>query len=130
MTGNSYLLNTNIISALFKGEQAIAAKIDEAASVYIPVIAVGELHFGAELVNDSSKYIDDIESLTASYTIFFIDSDTCRKYGAIKAALRKKGRPIPENDIWIAAIAMQHNFIVATRDKHFLEVDGLAIEEW
>lgn len=115
---------------MFKGEELIATKIDEAANVYIPVIALGELYFGAELVKDNSKYINDIENLATSYTVFFIDNDTCKRYGTIKAALRKKGKPIPENDIWIASIAIQHNFIVATRDKHFLEIDGLSIEEW
>lgn len=52
----------------------------------------------------SFKYIGDIENLTVSYTVFFIDSDTCEHYGAIKAALRKKGKSIPENDIWIVAM--------------------------
>lgn len=59
-----------------------------------------------------------------------VNEATCINYGLIKASLRKKGKPIPENDIWIAAIAMQHSLVVATRDKHFDEVDGLSTEEW
>lgn len=58
------------------------------------------------------------------------DTATGQAYGQIKSALRAKGRPIPENDIWIAAIAMQYNLVLATRDEHFREVDGLVIETW
>ena len=59
-----------------------------------------------------------------------MDELTTLAYGTIKAALRKKGKPIPENDIWIAAIASQHNLTIVTRDKHFKEVDGLKIKKW
>ncbi len=101
MTGNSYLLDTNIISALFKGEAVIASKIDKAANVYIPIIVIGELYFGAALSKDGIKYISDIEELKMAYPVLVIDNDTCVHYGSIKSLLRKKGKPIPENDIWI-----------------------------
>ena len=130
MTGNNYLLDTNIISALFKGEAVIANKIDEAANVCIPVITIGEIYFGAELSNNSFEYIRDIEKLKTSYPVCIIDNDACRHYAFIKARLGKKGKPIPENDIWIAAIALQNNLIVATRDNHFFEIDGLSVEVW
>ncbi len=123
MIGNNYLLDTNIISALFKGEEIIASKITAANKIYIPVIAIGELYYGAELSNNSLKYISDIEELKASYPVLVVDEITSKKYGSIKASLRKKGKPIPENDIWISASALQHNLTVVTRDKHFIEVD-------
>jgi tRNA(fMet)-specific endonuclease VapC len=55
---------------------------------------------------------------------------TAQYYGKIKDGLRLKGRPIPENDIWVAAAAMQYGLPVATRDAHFNEVDGLLVENW
>jgi len=58
------------------------------------------------------------------------DVETTRNYGRIKAQLRKKGKPIPNNDVWIAAIALQYDLTVVTRDKHFDQVDGLKIEKW
>lgn len=109
MTGNSFLLDTNIISSLFKGEAFVAANILNAPGIFISVIAIGELHYGAALSAHSSKYIKDIDELILSYPILNIDEDTCKHYGLIKAALRKKGKPIPENDIWISAIAVQYN---------------------
>ena len=59
-----------------------------------------------------------------------IDDVTCKHYGFIKAKLKRKGKPIPENDIWISALALQYNLTLATRDRHFEEVDRLTIEEW
>ena len=54
------------------------------------------------------------------------DFDTARLYGRIKAELRRKGKPIPENDIWIAAAAIQYGLTLVTRDRHFDFIDGLS----
>jgi len=48
----------------------------------------------------------------------------------VKNALLAKGRPIPENDVWIAALARQHDLVLVTRDEHFAEVDGLTLARW
>ena len=53
-----------------------------------------------------------------------------QRYGKVKNGLRKKGRPIPENDIWIAAIAFQHDLTLVSRDEHFKEVENLKLEKW
>ena len=58
------------------------------------------------------------------------DRATARLYGEVKESLRRKGTPIPENDIWIAAIARQHDLPLVARDAHFQQVDDLRIEEW
>jgi tRNA(fMet)-specific endonuclease VapC len=56
------------------------------------------------------------------------DAATAREYGRIKEILRAKGKPIPENDIWIAAMAVQHGLTLATRDQHFGEVPNLVVD--
>jgi tRNA(fMet)-specific endonuclease VapC len=58
------------------------------------------------------------------------DVESARNYGAIRDELRRKGRPIPDNDIWVAAIARQHNLTLITRDTHFQEIEGLSIGSW
>lgn len=58
------------------------------------------------------------------------DEVTARHYGEIKNQLKENGRPIPENDIWIAAIAQQYDLTLVTRDKHFNAVANLSIEAW
>ncbi len=130
MTGNKFLLDTNIIAYWLNGDTSIAAKIDMAGEVHIPIIVVGELYYGALYSTHIQKNIKDIHSLTGNYNVLLIDEKTTAVYGQIKAVLRKKGKPIPENDIWIAAIAQQHNLTLVTRDKHFKEISGLKLKSW
>ena len=130
MTGNSFLLDTNIITAWLKGETPVADKIDKANAIHLPIIAIGELYYGAMYSTRVEKNIGDINKITSNYNILLIDVAITLVYGDIKAALRKKGKPIPENDIWIAAIAKYYQLILVTRDKHFKEIDSLEIRSW
>jgi tRNA(fMet)-specific endonuclease VapC len=130
MIGNNFLLDTNIITAWLKGETTIANKIDKAKEIHIPVIVLGELYYGALYSTKVEKNIKDIKSITQNYSVLQIDEETTIVYGNIKAALRKKGKPIPENDIWIAAIAKRHKLVLITRDKHFNEIEGVVIKNW
>lgn len=130
MIGNKFLLDTNIIAAWLKGETSVADKIDKAKEIHIPIIAVGELYYGALYSTQVAKNIKEIKSITANYGVLQIDEETTIAYGNIKAALRKKGKPIPENDIWIAAIAKRFKLVVVTRDKHFKEIEGINIKSW
>lgn len=130
MTGNKIALDTNIISALLKGERIIADKIDAAEEVYIPINVLGELYYGAEYSTNVEANIQSIDKLLARYEVLNTNAQTGVLYGNIKATLRRKGKPIPENDIWIATIAKQNNLTLATRDRHFNEIDGLSIENW
>jgi tRNA(fMet)-specific endonuclease VapC len=130
MTGNKIVLDTNIVAAWLKGEEGIADKIDKAKEVYLPIIVIGELYYGAHYSTKVQKNISDIVRLTSQYNTLSIDESTTILYGQIKTKLRKKGKPVPENDIWIAAIAMQYNLIIITRDKHFKEIEGIKIRAW
>jgi len=127
MTGNRVFLDTNIISALLKGEIAVADMIDAADKVFIPVTVVGELHYGALYSEHIAKNIANIEKVTSQYEVLKVDEDTAAVYGKIKTSLRKKGKPIPENDIWIAAISIQHQLSLMTRDAHFSNIENLDI---
>lgn len=130
MTGSRILLDTNIISAWLKGETAIADKINQSLEVYIPIQVLGELYFGAQYSTQLELNLRNIQKLANNYTVLNTDRETAIIYGVIKAALKKKGRPIPENDIWIATIAQQYQLILITRDKHFNEINSLEIENW
>ncbi len=74
--------------------------------------------------------IKQIEDFVTENQIAIIDDKTSKFYGKIKAQLKADGTPIPENDIWIAALAMQHKVILITRDKHFNKPKGLTIKFW
>lgn len=124
------LLDTNIVIGILAKDEAILSRLVKTEAVLLPSIVLGELFYGAF----KSAYPDDnvqrIEQLATSTAVLPCDGSTAHHYGRIKTALRAKGRPIPENDIWIAAIAQQHGLTVVSRDLHFREIDALLVEEW
>jgi tRNA(fMet)-specific endonuclease VapC len=126
----SYLLDTNIVIAFFSGEPAVIDQFAQADEILLSSIVLGELAFGARKSSRASENLARIEDLSQQVVVLNCDSDTARQYGIIKHALRLKGRPIPDNDIWIAAIARQYQLTLITRDAHFTEVDDLLSETW
>lgn len=126
----SYLLDTNIVAALFSGEPSVLDRLAQADTVFLPSIAVGELYFGAYRSGRVDKNLAHIDELVMASSVLACDTETAREYGLIKSVLRSKGRPIPENDIWIAAVARQHGLALATRDSHFREIDELDADLW
>ena len=124
------LLDTNIIIALFRQDEAVLKHLQEATEILVPVIAIGELYYGAYKSRWSSKNIQRVQEFTAANTVLACDGQTAVAYGRVKNELRQKGTPIPENDIWIAAIALQNDLTLITRDAHFRKVGGLKVETW
>ena len=124
-----YLLDTNAAIALLNGDSRIAALL-VGADVFLPSIAVGELYYGACNSSRVSANVVKVETFIAANVVVGVDSDTSRAYGNVKAALRRKGRPIPDNDLWIAAIAIQYAVALATRDAHFGQVEGITVTAW
>ena len=129
MTG-SYLLDTNIIIALFASEKDVQEKLAQVDDVFVPSVVLGELYFGAHKSARATKNSARIDELASNTVVLSCDSETARHYGEVKNALRLKGHPIPENDIWIAAVAIQHDLALVTRDAHFKEIENLKIVMW
>ncbi len=126
-----YLLDTNIVIGLFKADSEIEQRLAGAAQVSLSVITLGELIYGAHRSLQRKKNLSRIHELAARTGVLGCDSETGRLYGEIKARLHDRGRPLPENDIWIAAIASRYRLMLATRDKkHFAEIEGLSWETW
>jgi tRNA(fMet)-specific endonuclease VapC len=125
-----YLLDTNVIIAIFAEEPAVLQRVAAAEEVFVPVVVLGELYYGARKSARAAANIDRIDEFASAATTLGCDVATAQQYGRIKNDLRAKGRPIPENDIWIAAIAAQHGLTVVSRDDHFADVSGLPIEAW
>jgi len=124
------LLDTNIVIALFAKETVIEQRLAEAAEVFVASIVLGELYYGVQQSARVEANVTRVNTFAASNAILGCDTTTAQYYGAIKNQLRAKGQPIPENDIWIAAIARQHQLTLVTRDEHFRAVDDLTIEQW
>jgi tRNA(fMet)-specific endonuclease VapC len=125
-----YLLDTNIVIALFNNEREVINRLRGAPMVFVPVTAIGELYNGAfksAMVNENLTRVRDF---ILENTVLGVTAETASEYGSIKDQLRRKGRPIPANDLWIAATARQFGLVLATRDVHFSSIEGLSVERW
>jgi tRNA(fMet)-specific endonuclease VapC len=125
-----YLLDTNVVIALFRGDAEVQARYEVVQEVFVPSMTLGELYFGAAKSSRQEANAAKVKEFAAFCAVIGTDAVTAQHYGLIKAQLKRKGRPIPENDIWIAACALQHGLVLATRDGHFDDVDGLDLEAW
>jgi tRNA(fMet)-specific endonuclease VapC len=125
-----FLIDTNIVIALFANDSAVQQHLGNAVEVFTPATVLGELYYGAYKSSRVKENTTRISEFASHNAVLLCDAVTAQWYGQIKDGLRKKGRPIPENDIWIAAIALQCDLTVVTRDDHFREIDGLPVERW
>lgn len=131
MVKKDCLFDTNIVIGLFANEVEITEKIKFfSGRIFIPSIVLGELFYGAERSTRKEENRKKIEELAEVSWILECDMNTARSYGKIKNQLKVKGSPIPENDIWIAALADQYQLLLITRDKHFNNIEAISIETW
>jgi tRNA(fMet)-specific endonuclease VapC len=124
------LLDTNIVIALFANEISVKNNLSKSDEVFVSSVVIGELFYGAHKSMRVKENLARISEFAASSIVLGCDTETAHYYGEIKNALRLKGRPVPENDIWIAAIALQHGLTLTTRDMHFNEIENLKIVAW
>ena len=129
MTGR-YLLDTNIIIGLFRGETSVKTQLEKSAEIFVPVIAIGELYYGAYHSSDFSRHANQVEDFALNSAILNCDSTTAKHYAETKQNLKLAGTPIPENDLWIAAIAKQFDLTLVSRDKHFGLVNDVNVVRW
>ncbi len=127
-----FLFDTNVVIAAFEQEEAVTRRLEgsPADALFVPVVVLGEMDFGARKASRAVENLRRLEEFAAEANVLPCDRDTARFYGEIKDRLRRKGRPIPENDIWIAAVARQHGLVLVSRDSHFEHVEELEVESW
>ena len=126
----NYLLDTNIVIKMLVGDIAIQEKMQNGNNLFLTSPVVGELYYGAQKSGKVTENLHRINIFVEEHIFLPCDLETAQWYGIIRNQLRRKGRPIPNNDIWISALAMQHNLILVTRDSHFNEVESLQVERW
>ena len=126
----SVLVDTNVVVAYFRGDKVIHPHFAGVTPLYLPWVVLGELHFGAQRAQRRQEQLAYIQDLLTYAVVLFPDQDTTEVYGQVKAELARFGTPIPDNDLWIAAVARQHNLPLATRDAHFTQVPGLKTLAW
>jgi tRNA(fMet)-specific endonuclease VapC len=124
------LLDTSAVVAHLRGRIDIRALTTPAEPLFLPLVALGELYKGAEKSarpGHNRQLVDDFLQMAA---LLYPDSATAESYARAAVALEAKGEVIPENDLWIAAVALECDMPLATRDAHFQRVDGLTVIAW
>jgi len=98
--------------------------------LYLPLIALGELYTGAYRSAVPQRQIEQIARFLKMVAVLRPDETTAEYFGQIHAELAKAGTPIPQNDVWIAALAREHQLPLVTFDAHFNHVSGLNVQTW
>ncbi len=122
-------LDTNRYVDFCRGLPEVVSVIQQAQKIYIPHIVLGELRAGflsgKKSLHNERLLVRFLNSPRA--TILFADENTTHHYARLFTQLRKQGTPIPTNDIWLAALVLQHDLQLFTRDKHFEHLPQLAL---
>ena len=124
------LLDTNVVIALLENEPTASSRFQSSVESYVGTVVLGELYYGAFRSTRRQRNLTRISAFLAEVAVITSNTETALEYGRVKSELAGAGRPIPDNDIWIAALARQHDLTLVTRDAHFDAVNALRTERW
>ena len=124
------ILDTNALSAAADGDPAVIALLARADQVAIPVIVLGEYRYGVAQSRNRTIYANWLKGLLQDCMILDVNEPTTHYYAEITLELKRKGKPIPTNDIWIAALCREHSLPLLSRDRHFDLVAGTKRIGW
>ena len=123
------LIDTNIYSYALKGDGDVVEVLSKPEEIGFSVISIGELLSGFKGGGREQKNREELEIFLDSprVVVYSVNEDTSEFYAEILHNLRKIGRPVPTNDIWIAAVAFQNGLKLFTKDTHFKDIAGLSL---
>jgi predicted nucleic acid-binding protein len=132
MVRSKIILDTNVYSKLIEGNGILKTIVENSTDVYIPVIVLGELLFGFKNGTRINKNLNLFNEFIEQNRVKIMDTsnETAIIFADIKLSLMKKGRPIPTNDIWIAALAIESGSVLLTFDRQFESIPGLRLHSW
>lgn len=123
-------VDTNAVIAYRSATPEVCTLIDSTVSIFLPAIVLGELLDGANNSGKPEKNERDIILFANNSILMPIDETAAIRYAKVRYDLKKKGNPIPENDIWIAALCLEHNVPLLSNDGHFDKINGLEVINW
>ncbi|MGB7377384.1 MAG: type II toxin-antitoxin system VapC family toxin [Rivularia sp. (in: cyanobacteria)] len=129
MNGN-VALDTSVAVRFLNGDKTVVAHVLALPKVILPTVVIGELLFGAENSNRSLKNLPRYLEFIEICETVPLGRETAAVYARTRLSLKRKGRPIPMNDVWIAAQSLEHSWLLVTDDSDFSYVDGLMLEKW
>jgi len=124
------ILDTTAVSAAGFGDPLLVQQLANHKNLYVPVIVVGEYRYG---LAGSTKAVATqlwFDRFLATVIVLNVTRDTAACYATIFTKLKEQGRPIPINDVWIAALAVEHRLPIMSRDAHFDAVPNLRRHVW
>ena len=124
------ILDTNALSAAAEHDPSALKVVARAEQIAVPVIVLGEYRLSIAQSRHRASYENWLQEWITSVTVLDIDNETTRSYAVLGLELKKKGKPIPTNDLWIAALCHQHSLPLLSRDRHFDLVPGLKRIDW
>ena len=124
------ILDTVAVSARLDGDQKLIALLRPAPRHQIPSIVLGEYRYGLMRSRHRARLETLLTELEEASEVLAVDAQTAATYARIRESLRVKGHPLPENDVWIAALAVQHEQPIASLDGHFDAVGGVKRIGW
>lgn len=124
------ILDTNALSAAADREPAALKIVASAESLAIPVIVLGEYRLGIAQSRYRKDYEKWLREWIAAVKVLDVDEQTTHHYATIGLELKGTGKPIPTNDLWIAALCRQHSLALLSRHRHFDVVAGLRRIDW
>jgi predicted nucleic acid-binding protein len=123
------ILDTNALSAFADGDEALLDRLG-GAELQVPVIVLGEYRYGIRRSKYRSEYERWLGEALSVLTPLPVVDETTFHYAALCDGLRNAGTPIPTNDAWIAALALEYGMAVVSRDQHFDLVTGVTRVGW
>lgn len=124
------ILDTNAVSHLLDGDKDLGELLSDARHHHLPLVVVGEYLFGLRNATKGNRLQSLFRKLEAESNILYPDRQTADAYASIRFELKQLGSPIPESDLWIAALARQHDLEIASQDQHFDHVPGVKRLGW
>jgi tRNA(fMet)-specific endonuclease VapC len=124
------IIDTNALSAAADDDPAVIGILADADQLAIPVIVLGEYRYGIARSRNRARYENWLTGLLQDCFVLDINEPTTQYYAEITLELKRKGKPIPTNDLWIAALCRQHSLPLLSRDRHFDLVAGTRRIVW
>jgi predicted nucleic acid-binding protein len=124
------ILDTNALSAAADSDAAVISILAKAQEVALPVIVLGEYRHGIAQSRYRASYESWLSELLHDCRVLDVNEPTTQHYAEISLELKREGKPIPTNDLWIAALCRQHSLPLLSRDRHFDWVIGSKRVSW
>jgi tRNA(fMet)-specific endonuclease VapC len=124
------ILDTNALSAAAEEHPRVIKILAVAHQLALPVVVIGGYRYGISQSRHRARYRHWLEGLITDCTVLDVTEQTTHHYAAINVELRQSGKPIPTNDLWIAALCRQYVLPLLSRDRHFDAVSGIQRLDW